>query len=172
MLRARWDSDRSKHVAALAELQQALALSEPPNRIECYDISNLQGTAVAGSMVVFEQGAPSKKLYRKFTIKSVHGQDDFASMEEVLDRRFRRWALAREARKPGGKLDAGLRPAARSADRRWRQGPARAGDAGPGRHGLAETGASGRAWPKIMRSSTCRAGRTHSCSSAVRRGCT
>jgi len=58
-------------------------------------------------MVVFEQGTPNKKLYRKFTIKSVHGQDDFASMEEVLDRRFRRWALAsEEARKPGGKLDA------------------------------------------------------------------
>ena len=107
MLRARWESDRSKHVIALAQLQQALGLPEPPNRIECYDISNLQGTAAAGSMVVFEQGAPSKKLYRKFTIKSVHGQDDFASMEEVLDRRFRRWTLAsEEARKPGGKLDA------------------------------------------------------------------
>ena len=106
MLRARWDSDRSKHVSALAELQQALAMSEPPNRIECYDISNLQGTAAAGSMVVFEQGSPSKKLYRKFTIKTVHGQDDFASMEEVLDRRLHRWTLAREeARKPGGKLD-------------------------------------------------------------------
>ncbi len=107
MLRARWESDRSKHVAGLAQLQSALELPEPPNRIECYDISNLQGTAAAGSMVVFEQGTPNKKLYRKFTIKSVHGQDDFASMEEVLDRRFRRWALAsEEARKPGGKLDA------------------------------------------------------------------
>ncbi len=107
MLRARWESDRSKHVAALAQLQQALNLPEPPNRIECYDISNLQGTAAAGSMVVFEQGAPNKKLYRKFTIKSVRGQDDFASMEEVLDRRFHRWSLAgEEARKPGGKLDA------------------------------------------------------------------
>ena len=106
MLRARWESDRSKHVAALAALQQALEMPEPPNRIECYDISNLQGTAAAGSMVVFEQGAPSKKLYRKFTIKSVHGQDDFASMEEVLDRRFHRWTLAgEEVRKPGGKLD-------------------------------------------------------------------
>jgi excinuclease ABC subunit C len=107
MLRARWESDRSKHVAALAQLQQALGLPEPPNRIECYDISNLQGTAAAGSMVVFEQGAANKKLYRKFTIKSVRGQDDFASMEEVLERRFLRWSLAaEEARKPGGKLDA------------------------------------------------------------------
>jgi len=105
-LRAQWEADRSKHVQALAELQVALQLPTPPNRIECYDISNLQGTAAAGSMVVFEQGAPDKKLYRKFTVKSVDGQDDFASMEEVLDRRFRRWQAAQEqAASPGGKLD-------------------------------------------------------------------
>jgi excinuclease ABC subunit C len=106
MLRAQWELDRSKHVQAMAELQDALDLPEPPNRIECYDISNLQGTAAAGSMVVFEQGAPSKRLYRKFTIKSVTGQDDFASMEEVLRRRFHRWQIAQEERqKPGAKLD-------------------------------------------------------------------
>ncbi len=106
MLRARWETDRSKHVQALAELQAALGLPEPPNRIECYDISNLQGTAPAGSMVVFEQGAPSKALYRKFTVRSVRAQDDFASMEEVLGRRLRRWRLAlEEAQKPGKKLD-------------------------------------------------------------------
>jgi excinuclease ABC subunit C len=106
MLRARWEADRSKHVQALSELREALDLPEPPNRIECYDVSNLQGTAAAGSMVVFEQGAPSKKLYRKFTINSVEGQDDFASMEEILQRRFRRWHVAREkAAEPGGKLD-------------------------------------------------------------------
>jgi len=105
-LRAQWEADRSKHVEAIAELQQALQLSKPPNRIECYDISNLQGTAAAGSMVVFEQGAPIKRLYRKFTIKNVKGQDDFASMEEVLNRRFRRWEIANEeAQKPGGKRD-------------------------------------------------------------------
>ncbi len=105
-LKAKWEADRSKHVQALSELQEALALQAPPNRIECYDISNLQGTAAAGSMVVFEQGAPSKKFYRKFTIKNVQGQDDFASMEEVLGRRFRRWQIANEeAGKPGGKLD-------------------------------------------------------------------
>jgi excinuclease ABC subunit C len=57
-------------------------------------------------MVVFLQGAPNKKLYRHYTIKTVSGQDDFASMEEVLDRRFRRWQSANEkAREPGGKLD-------------------------------------------------------------------
>lgn len=105
-LRAQWQADRSRHVAALAQLQESLGLALPPNRIEGFDISNLQGTAAAGSMVVFEQGAPAKRLYRKFTIKTVHGQDDFASMEEVLERRFRRWALAQEeAAKPGGKLD-------------------------------------------------------------------
>lgn len=108
-LRAQWAADRSKHVQALAELQQTLGLSVPPNRIECYDISNLQGTAAAGSMVVFEQGAPARRLYRRFNIKTVQGQDDFASMEEVLRRRFRRWELARgEAEKPGGKLDPGF----------------------------------------------------------------
>ncbi len=105
-LRAKWEADRSKHVQALSELREQLELREPPNRIECYDISNLQGTEAAGSMVVFEQGAPSKKLYRHFRIKSVQGQDDFASMEEVLARRFRRWVIAKEeAAKPGGKLD-------------------------------------------------------------------
>ena len=89
MLRTRWEADRSKHVEALAELQQALSLPQPPNRIECYDISNLQGTAAAGSMVVFEQGAPAKPAYRKFTIKSVHGQDDFdvrVSVHNFLER--------------------------------------------------------------------------------------
>ncbi len=106
MLRARWEADRSKHVEALTDLQTALKLSKPPVRIEGYDISNLQGTAAAGSMVVFEQGAPSKALYRKFTIKSVQGQDDFASMEEVLHRRFRRYrASLEQAEQPGGKLD-------------------------------------------------------------------
>ena len=106
MLRARWEADRSKHVQALSELQQALGLAQPPVRIEGYDISNLQGTAAAGAMVVFEKGAPSKSLYRKYTIKSVTGQDDFASMEEMLARRFRRWQSAtEEARKPGAKLD-------------------------------------------------------------------
>jgi excinuclease ABC subunit C len=105
-LRARWEADRSKHVKALAELQEMLGLEVPPARIEGYDISNIQGTAAAGSMVVFEQGAPSKSYYRKFTIKTVQGQDDFASMEEVLERRFRRYQISKEeAAKPGGKLD-------------------------------------------------------------------
>ena len=112
-LRAQWQADTHKQEQALAEIQQALKLSEPPNRIECYDISNTQGTATVGSMVVFEQGVPSKKLYRRFNVKSVLGApDDFASMEEVLTRRFKRWQAAQDAstslsgEQPGAKPDA------------------------------------------------------------------
>jgi excinuclease ABC subunit C len=90
----------------LTELKEGLLLDRPPNRIECYDISNTQGTAAVGSMVVFEQGVPSKKMYRRFNIRSVTGPDDFASMEEVLNRRFNRWQAAQEAKtKPGEKPD-------------------------------------------------------------------
>ncbi|MGI6740173.1 MAG: excinuclease ABC subunit UvrC [Brevefilum sp.] len=95
-LRTRWEADTNRQTNALAELQEALDLPEPPNRIECYDISTTQGVASVGSMVVFEQGVPNKKLYRRFNIKTVLGQDDFASMEEVLNRRFRRWKTAHE----------------------------------------------------------------------------
>jgi len=107
-LRAQWDIDTNRQTLALSELQQALGLPNPPNRIECYDISNTQGTASVGSMVVFEQGVPSKKLYRRFNIQTVSGPDDFASMEEVLTRRFRRWQTAQEEGQsaPGKKLDA------------------------------------------------------------------
>ena len=107
-LRAQWQSDTHKQEQALAELQQALNLPEPPNRIECYDISNTQGTAIVGAMVVFTQGVPDKKLYRKFNIESVVGApDDFASMEEMLTRRFRRWRAGQEMESnPGSKPDA------------------------------------------------------------------
>ena len=95
-LKTRWKSDKNRQIGALTELQEALELPEPPNRIECYDISTTQGVASVGSMVVFEQGTPNKKLYRRFNIKTVLGQDDFASMEEVLTRRFRRWKASHE----------------------------------------------------------------------------
>ena len=104
-LRAQWDADTNRQSEALAELQAALQLSGPPNRIECYDISNTQGTYAGGSMVVFEQGTPAKKHYRRFNIQSVSGPDDFASMEEVLTRRFRRWQAAQEADGVGDKPD-------------------------------------------------------------------
>ena len=107
-LRAQWQADAHKQEQALAELQQALTLKEPPNRSECYDISNTQGTAIIGAMVVFTQGVADKKLYRKFNIESVVGApDDFASMEEMLTRRFRRWRSAEEsASQVGAKKDA------------------------------------------------------------------
>jgi len=76
---------------ALDELQSHLDLPAPPARIECYDISNTQGAAQVGSMVVFEDGSPQKSHYRRFNIRSVSGPDDYASMEEVISRRFRRW---------------------------------------------------------------------------------
>jgi len=105
-LRAQWEADTNKQQQALAEIQQALNLPAPPNKIECFDISNTQGTATVASMVVFEQGVPSKKNYRHFNIRSVQGPDDFASMEEALSRRFKRWQAAQEGRfEPGAKLD-------------------------------------------------------------------
>ena len=104
-LKSQWEADSNRQGQALAELQAALALPEPPNRIECYDISNTQGTAAVGSMVVFEQGVPRKALYRRFNIQTVSGPDDFASMEEVLTRRFRRYQAAQEQRGVGAKFD-------------------------------------------------------------------
>jgi excinuclease ABC subunit C len=105
-LRAQWENDTNKQSIALAELQQALDLPAPPNRIECYDISNTQGTYAVGSMVVFERGVPAKGLYRRFNIQSVEGPDDFASMEEVLTRRFRRWRAAQDEKDTvGAKVD-------------------------------------------------------------------
>jgi excinuclease ABC subunit C len=104
-LRTQWQADTNKQTEALAELQQAFQLASPPNRIECYDISNTQGTASVGSMVVFEQGVPNKSQYRRFNIQSVQGPDDFASMQEVLTRRFRRWKASQETDVPGSKPD-------------------------------------------------------------------
>jgi excinuclease ABC subunit C len=104
-LKAQWIADTNKQSDALAEIQKALRLEQPLNRIECYDISNTQGVASVGSMVVFEQGVPARKLYRKFNIKTVEGPDDFASMEEVLSRRFKRWKTAQEEKGVGAKVD-------------------------------------------------------------------
>ncbi len=89
-LRAQWLTDEGKQARALAELQEHLDLEEPPTRIECYDISTTQGVATTGSMVVFVKGVPRKSDYRRFRIRSVEGTDDFASMREMLRRRFRR----------------------------------------------------------------------------------
>ncbi len=89
VLKAQWQADQGKQVTALSELQEALGLAGPPNRVECYDISNIQGTNSVGAMVVFVQGVPRKSEYRKFRIQSVQGPNDFASLQEVLSRRFK-----------------------------------------------------------------------------------
>ena len=102
-LRAEWDADRSKHVEALGELQEALALPQPLGRIECYDISHTHGMGATGSMVVFVQGAPSKSDYRRFRIKDAKGGDDYAAMAEVLTRRFARARAAEQADAPGAR---------------------------------------------------------------------
>ena len=83
-------SDFGARSRALADLAERLGLSQAPLRIECYDISNLGPTDTVGSMVVFEDGLPKRSDYRRFQIKGVAGQDDFASMEEMLRRRFTR----------------------------------------------------------------------------------
>ena len=105
-LKTQWTNDTNKQNEALAELQNALGLPQAPNRIECYDISNTQGTNSVGSMVVFEQGVPAKKHYRRFNIKTVEGPNDFESMTEVLTRRIKRWQASKEKNaETGGKAD-------------------------------------------------------------------
>jgi excinuclease ABC subunit C len=89
-LRAQWLIDEGRQASALAELQEHLELPSPPNRIECYDISTTQGTATTGAMIVFVKGVPRKSDYRRFKIRSVEGTDDYASMREMLRRRFGR----------------------------------------------------------------------------------
>jgi len=87
---ARWMADEGKTLGALEELAEALGLPGPPLRIECYDISNVQGSDSVGSMVVFEEGKPRTGEYRRFKIRTVVGANDYASHQEVLRRRFRR----------------------------------------------------------------------------------
>lgn len=118
MLKAQWLADETKQMNAVAELQQVLGLTNPPLRIECYDISNLQGTNAVGALVVFERGAAKKSDYRKFRIQTVQGADDYASLREVLRRRFRRWVHAM--------TDASAQPlpgGAPSKDASWKRLP-------------------------------------------------
>jgi len=98
LMRAQFEADTTKHEDALAELQEALNLPKPPNRIECFDISTTQGTAITASRVVFVQGRPKKAEYRRFNIRSVThgGPDDFQSMREAITRRFARWQSTKD----------------------------------------------------------------------------
>jgi len=86
--RLRRASDHNSRSMALTELQAVLGLAEAPLRIECFDMSHLQGTDYVGSMVVFEDGLAKKSDYRRFKVKTVAGNDDYAAMEEVLTRRL------------------------------------------------------------------------------------
>jgi excinuclease ABC subunit C len=90
-------SDFAARAKQLNALQAALDLPEAPLRIECFDISNTGATEVVGSMVVFEDGLPKRADYRRFKIRTVEGQDDFASMAEVIRRRFARYLAERDA---------------------------------------------------------------------------
>jgi excinuclease ABC subunit C len=95
-------SDHNARARALVALQEALDLPEAPLRIECFDISNLQGTEIVGSMVVMEDGLPKRADYRRFKVR-LAGQDDFASMEDVLTRRFRNYLRERDEGAHAGK---------------------------------------------------------------------
>ena len=89
-------SDHNARARALTALQDALGLHEAPLRIECFDISNLQGTEIVGSMVVMEDALAKRSDYRRFKVRHQDGQDDFSSMEEVLTRRFRKYLEERD----------------------------------------------------------------------------
>jgi excinuclease ABC subunit C len=97
-LQQQWLADEARTTGAVVELQELLDLPQLPNRIECYDISHVQGTNQVGSMVVFENGQPRRSAYRRFKIKHELGNNDFLSMQEVIGRRFRR-ALAGQIRR-------------------------------------------------------------------------
>ena len=96
-------SDHNARARALTALQDALDLPEAPLRIECFDISNLQGTEIVGSMVVMEDGLAKRSDYRRFKVRAQEGQDDVAAMGEVLTRRFRKYLDERDAGARAGK---------------------------------------------------------------------
>ncbi len=102
-LKLKWQANSDLMSRALDDLQDALSLPAPPYRIECYDISHIQGTSSVAAMSVFENGSPATSQYRRFKINSVEGNDDFASMREVLTRRFKRLNSIREKRSKGEK---------------------------------------------------------------------
>ena len=133
------ETKRARRLESLEELREALNLESLPIRIECFDISNIQGQEIVGSMVVFEDAVAKRSHYRKFTVRGLDGQDDFGAMREVISRRFSRLGAdvgvgrvervvrgdaepRRDRRRQGPALgrargDAGARPAARRGDR-------------------------------------------------------
>ena len=108
--RLRRSSDHNSRSRALSELQDLLGLPEAPLRIECYDMAHLQGTDYVGSMVVLEDGLPAKREYRRFRVKEVPGNDDFAAMEEVLTRRLKAYLEERDEAMVDDSADSRRRP--------------------------------------------------------------
>lgn len=90
MMQLKWQADASRTEQALEQLREELTLPTLPRRIECYDNSNIQGTSAVSSMAVFVDGRPAPNQYRRFRVKSVEGADDFATMREIMQRRFKR----------------------------------------------------------------------------------
>jgi len=111
-------SDLTTRSLALNEIQEALGLEQAPLRIECYDVSNLQGTNVVAAMVVFEDGLARKSEYRRFSVRGTGGEGDVASVHEVITRRFRRYL---EERETTGELDVLGDPAAGPGEHDLRQ---------------------------------------------------
>ena len=105
--KSRRAGDITTRSASLVELQEALELPEPLMRIECYDISHVQGTNVVASMVVFEDGLPAKSAYRKFSVSGDAARDDTASMYDVITRRFRRYLTEQQQRAQAGPQRSG-----------------------------------------------------------------
>lgn len=104
-LKAKWAADDDLMQRAMAELREELNLPRLPRRIECFDISHIQGTSTVASMIVFEDARPRKAHYRRFKIKTVDGNDDFASMREVLSRRFKRLGEISDSEPASGEVD-------------------------------------------------------------------
>ena len=125
---AEWLADHGKRLVALRELADAVGLRSAPERIECYDMSNIQGASAVGSMVVFIDGRPEPREYRRFRIRSGDTPDDFRMMAEVLRRRFGRAARLRQE-------TGALSLAAVGADEVPEDAALEDGDAGPGAAG-------------------------------------
>lgn len=104
--RVKWLNRSDAIQGALSQLEEELSLPAPPIRMECYDISHIQGSSLVGSLVVFDDGKPRTRDYRRFKIKAVDGVDDYASMKEMLTRRFQRLSQAIANPDPDGKVDS------------------------------------------------------------------
>lgn len=104
--RERYREEEKKRNTAMRQLKEIIGLPDLPKRMESYDISNTSGALNVGSMVVYQEGQPKRNDYRKFRIRSVQGQDDYASLREMLERRFSHGLLEQEENRKAGKEDA------------------------------------------------------------------